>query len=68
MGVSDALNAHETAIRIVGLEPAASAAITGGGERGSFAMQGWTGLRAAALGSPRVDAVSDDRERRRRSR
>ena len=43
MGVSEALKAHGDGIRIVGLEPAASAAITGGGERGSFAMQGWTG-------------------------
>jgi cysteine synthase A len=43
MGVSQALKAHGESIRIVGLEPAGSAAITGGA-RGSFAMQGWTGV------------------------
>src|SRR6478609_805900 len=41
MGVSEALKDRDDGIRIVGLEPAASAAITGGGEKGSFAMQGW---------------------------
>lgn len=43
MGVSQALKAHSPEVRIVGLEPAGSAAITGG-PAGSFAMQGWTGI------------------------
>ncbi len=43
MGVSDALKGHNGDVRIVGLEPAGSAAITGGAA-GSFAMQGWTGI------------------------
>jgi cysteine synthase len=41
MGVSDALKPH--GVFIQAHEPASSAAI-GGGERGSFAIQGWTGL------------------------
>jgi cysteine synthase A len=43
MGVSDALKSRNAEVRIVGLEPAGSAAISGG-PRGSFAMQGWTGI------------------------
>lgn len=42
MGVSDALRSRKRDVRIVALEPAGSAAISGG-SRGSFAMQGWTG-------------------------
>jgi cysteine synthase len=41
MGVSDALRPH--GVFIQAHEPAGSAAI-GGGERGSFVIQGWTGL------------------------
>jgi cysteine synthase A len=58
MGVSEALKAHDEAIRIVGLEPAASAAITGGAKGGSFAMQGWTGLVPPHFDRSRVDEVS----------
>src|SRR6184192_514573 len=43
MCVSEALKTRNREIRIVALEPAGSAAITGG-PRGSFAMQGWTGI------------------------
>jgi cysteine synthase A len=43
MGVSEALRERESTVRIVGLEPAGSAAITGGA-KGSFAIQGWTGI------------------------
>jgi cysteine synthase len=60
MGVSDALKPH--GVRIVGLEPAGSAAITGG-ERGSFAMQGWTGLVPPHWDADRVHdvwAIEDD--------
>ncbi|MBA3735731.1 MAG: cysteine synthase family protein [Actinobacteria bacterium] len=62
MGVSEALRAHGDEIRIVGLEPAGSAAISGG-ERGSFAMQGWTGLVPPHFDRSRVDevwAIEDD--------
>ena len=41
MGVSDALRPH--GVFIQAHEPASSAAI-GGGERGPFLIQGWTGL------------------------
>jgi cysteine synthase A len=60
MGVSDALKPH--GVRVVGLEPAGSAAITGG-ERGSFAVQGWTGLVPPHWDADRVDdvwAIEDD--------
>src|SRR5436190_17033953 len=43
MGVSEALKTRNREIRIVALEPAGSAAISGGGP-GAFAMQGWTGI------------------------
>jgi cysteine synthase A len=56
MGVSEALKAHGDDIRIVGLEPAGSAAISGG-EKGSFAMQGWTGLVPPHFDRVRVDDV-----------
>jgi cysteine synthase A len=56
MGVSDALKAHDGRIVIVGLEPAGSAAITGGAA-GSFAMQGWTGIVPPHFERDRVDDV-----------
>jgi cysteine synthase A len=62
MGVSDALKAHDPSVRIVGLEPAGSAAITGG-TRGSFAMQGWSGGVPPQFDPARVDevwAIEDD--------
>jgi cysteine synthase len=52
MGVSDALKPR--GVRIVGLEPAGSAAISGG-SRGSFAMQGWTGIVPPHWDPERVD-------------
>jgi len=54
MGVSEALRGR--GVRIVGLEPAGSAAISGGA-RGSFAMQGWTGLVPPHFERERVDDV-----------
>jgi cysteine synthase A len=54
MGVSEALKPH--GVRIVGLEPAGSAAITGGSP-GSFAMQGWTGIVPPHWDAGRVDDV-----------
>jgi len=56
MGVSEALKAHDGHITIVGLEPAGSAAITGGAT-GSFAMQGWTGIVPPHFDRARVDDV-----------
>lgn len=54
MGVSDALKERDSSIRIVGLDPAGSAAITGGA-KGSFAVQGWTGLVPPHWDARRVD-------------
>jgi cysteine synthase len=54
MGVSEALKSRNRDVRIVGLEPAGSAAITGGA-RGSFAMQGWTGIVPPHWDPRRVD-------------
>jgi cysteine synthase A len=54
MGVSDALKSRNADVRIVGLEPAGSAAISGG-PRGSFAMQGWTGIVPPHWDASRVD-------------
>jgi cysteine synthase A len=62
MGVSEALKAHSPEVRIVALEPAGSAAITGG-PSGSFAMQGWTGIVPPHWDADRVDdiwAIEDD--------
>jgi cysteine synthase len=62
MGVSEALKAHSPEVRIVALEPAGSAAITGG-PAGSFAMQGWTGIVPPHWDADRVDdiwAIEDD--------
>ena len=54
MGVSEALRPR--GVYVVGLEPAGSAAITGG-PQGSFAMQGWTGLVPPHWDATRVDEV-----------
>jgi cysteine synthase A len=62
MGVSWALKSRRTETRIVGLEPAGSAAITGGSS-GSFAIQGWAGLVPPHWDAERVDdvwAIEDD--------
>jgi cysteine synthase A len=54
MGVSDALKSRNPEVRIVGLEPAGSAAISGG-PRGSFGMQGWSGIVPPHWDAARVD-------------
>jgi cysteine synthase A len=56
MGVSEALKAHNSEIRVVALEPAGSAAITGG-PSGSFAMQGWTGIVPPHWNPDQVDDI-----------
>jgi cysteine synthase len=56
LGVSDALKGHNPKVRIVGLEPAGSAAISGG-PSGSFAMQGWTGVVPPHWDADRVDDI-----------
>jgi cysteine synthase A len=56
MGVSEALKAHSPEVRIVALEPAGSAAISGGAS-GSFAMQGWTGIVPPHWDADRVDDI-----------
>jgi cysteine synthase len=56
MGVSEALKAHDAGIRVVGLEPAGSAAISGG-PSGSFAIQGWSGFVSPQFDRRRVDDV-----------
>jgi cysteine synthase len=56
LGVSDALKAGGRDVRVVALEPARSAAITGG-HRGAFAMQGWTGMVPPQFDRARVDDV-----------
>jgi cysteine synthase len=63
MGVSEALKTRNPDVAIVGLEPARSAAISGGEEHGSFAMQGWTGIVPPHWDQDRVDevwAIEDD--------
>jgi len=60
MGVSDVL--RPKGVFIQALEPAGSAALSGG-ERGSFAMQGWTGFVMPHWDPSKVDAldtVADD--------
>ena len=60
MGVSDALKPH--GVFIQAHEPAGSAAISGG-ERGSFVIQGWTGLVMPHWDPDRVDhlePIGDD--------
>jgi cysteine synthase len=54
MGVSEALRPR--GVYVVGLEPAGSAAITGG-PQGSFAVQGWTGIVPPHWDATRVDEV-----------
>jgi cysteine synthase len=54
MGVSEALKSRNAEVRILGLEPAGSAAISGG-PRGAFAMQGWTGIVPPHWDPTRVD-------------
>jgi cysteine synthase len=54
MGVSEALRPR--GVYVVGLEPAGSAAITGG-PHGSFAIQGWTGVVPPHWDASRVDEV-----------
>jgi cysteine synthase len=56
MGVSAALKERNAGVRIVGLEPAGSPAITGG-PKGSFAMQGWGGIVPPKFDRDRVDDV-----------
>jgi cysteine synthase len=60
MGVSDALRPH--GVFIQALEPAGSSAILGGG-KGSFAIQGWTGIVPPHWDRSKVDqvdAIPDD--------
>jgi cysteine synthase A len=54
MGVSEALRPR--GVYVVGLEPAGSAAITGGAH-GSFAVQGWTGIVPPHWDASRADEV-----------
>jgi len=56
MGVAQALKERGDTIRIVGLEPAGSPAITGGA-KGPFAMQGWSGIVPPHFDADRVDDV-----------
>ena len=56
MGVSQALKDRNDGIRVVALEAAGSAAISGG-SRGSFAMQGWSGIVPPHWNAERVDEV-----------
>lgn len=62
MGVSDALKSRNPDVLVIALEPAGSAAISGG-PSGSFAMQGWTGIVPPHWDRDRVDevwAIEDD--------
>jgi cysteine synthase A len=61
MGVSDAL--RPSGVYIKALEPAGSAAISGG-ERGTFLIQGWTGIVPPHWDASRVDSLEqiDDAE------
>jgi cysteine synthase len=54
MGVSDALKPH--GVTIQGLEPAGSAAVSGGA-RGAFAMQGWAGFVVPQWDAEKVDHI-----------
>jgi cysteine synthase A len=56
MGVAQALKERSPDVYVLGLEPAGSAAITGG-EMGSFAMQGWTGIVPPHWDPANVDGV-----------
>ena len=55
MGVSEALRSR--GVYIQAHEPASSAAISGGGEAGAFAIQGWTGVVMPHWNPDRVDHV-----------
>jgi cysteine synthase A len=56
MGVAEALKSRRADVYVLALEPAGSAAISGG-SAGSFAMQGWTGIVPPHWDARRVDAV-----------
>jgi cysteine synthase len=56
IGVAEALKARNENVHILALEPAGSAALTGG-ERGSFAIQGWMGDVPPAYDAELVDEV-----------
>jgi cysteine synthase A len=56
MGVAAALKEANSGAVVVGLEPAGSAAISGG-SAGSFAMQGWTGIVPPHWDATNVDEV-----------
>jgi cysteine synthase A len=56
LGVAEALKERSPEVRVVGLEPAGSAAI-GGGASGSFAMQGWSGMVPPLWDDTHVDEV-----------
>jgi cysteine synthase A len=56
LGVAEALKERSPEVRVVGLEPAGSAAI-GGGPSGSFAMQGWSGMVPPLWDDTHVDEV-----------
>jgi cysteine synthase len=56
MGVSEALREQNERVRIIALEPAGSAAITGG-PHGSFAMQGWAGSVPPHWDAAKADEV-----------
>jgi cysteine synthase len=56
LGVAAALKERSPDVRVVGLEPAGSAAISGG-PSGSFAMQGWSGMVPPLWDDDQVDEV-----------
>ena len=56
LGVAAALKERNPDVRVVGLEPAGSAAISGG-PSGSFAMQGWSGMVPPLWDDDQVDEV-----------
>ena len=56
LGVAGALKERNGDVRVVGLEPAGSAAISGG-PSGSFAMQGWSGMVPPLWDGAQVDDV-----------
>ncbi len=56
LGVAGALKERSPDVRVVGLEPAGSPAITGGSS-GSFAMQGWSGMVPPLWDPTNVDEV-----------
>ncbi|MGH2995828.1 MAG: PLP-dependent cysteine synthase family protein [Gaiellaceae bacterium] len=56
MGVAQALKSRRAGVYVAALEPAGSAAVSGGA-RGSFAMQGWVGDVPPLFERDQVDAV-----------